>query len=493
MRYLYLIAILYILLLLPVDVFCQKIINDNNTTSYDIETFGSASSGKNTPFWTVSNRYGVVPLKSGNGYIRAAIDHSQMFNNGLQWNAGLDLVTASPRDRNVFVQQIYAEVSYKPFLLSIGSKEKYNSILDKNLSSGDMVLSPNARPIPEINISIPEFTAISPVKWLYIKGDFAVGKSFDESYLKRNVEKGTNYVEDVLWHHKSFFAKIKTKDNPYSAIIGVEHWVQWGGESPNSYIGKQPSSFKDFLRVVVGQEGGENATVSDQINVLGNHYGSYYLALQYDLPREMTLKAYHQRYFEDKSGMELYNGADGIWGMQVESPNTTWLKNIVFEFITTKHQSGPMHFIEFDHDKYPGLGGGNDDYYNNGEYTTGASYFNRAIGSPLILSPEYNEKGKIGFRNNRINSWHIGAEGEINPQISYRFLLTAMESWGRASMPFLKTKTAVASITEINYTDPRLEGWQFKGAVSFDNGNMLEKNLGFSFSVRKTGVLKLWK
>ena len=43
------------------------------------------------------------------------------------------------------------------------------------------------------------------------------------------------------------------------------------------------------------------------------------------------------------------------------------------------------HFITFDRDKWKGgRGGGNDDYYNNGEYRTGFSYFNRGVGSRCV-------------------------------------------------------------------------------------------------------------
>ena len=40
-----------------------------DATSYKAEVFGSASSGSTTPFWMVSNRYGVVPLDANNGYL----------------------------------------------------------------------------------------------------------------------------------------------------------------------------------------------------------------------------------------------------------------------------------------------------------------------------------------------------------------------------------------------------------------------------------------
>lgn len=126
-----------------------------DATSYKAEVFGSASSGSTTPFWMVSNRYGVVPLDANNGYLNAGVFHQQHFGKGFRWSAGLDIVAVVPRYRNVYIQQIYAELGYKSMLLSVGSKENRHSLWDHSLSSGDMVLSSNARPIPEIKLSMP--------------------------------------------------------------------------------------------------------------------------------------------------------------------------------------------------------------------------------------------------------------------------------------------------------------------------------------------------
>ena len=48
-----------------------------DATSYKAEVFGSASSGSTTPFWMVSNRYGIVPLDANNGYLNAGVFHQQ--------------------------------------------------------------------------------------------------------------------------------------------------------------------------------------------------------------------------------------------------------------------------------------------------------------------------------------------------------------------------------------------------------------------------------
>ncbi len=458
--------------------------------TYNIELFGSAASGDNTPFWLVSNRYGKIPLEAGNGYLNAGAFYNQQFGKGFHWSAGIDLVAAVPRYRNVYIHQVYAEIGYQALLLSVGSKERYTSLWDRNLSSGDMVLSANARPIPEINISIPSFTAVPFTKgWLHVKGDFAVGRSFDTKYLEDFVNENQTYNKETLWHHKSIFFRIKDTQNnfPVFAEFGVQHWAQWGGTSTNPNIGKQPNSFKDFIRVVVGKEGGEGSTQSDMINVLGNHYGSYDFLLGFK-QEDWSVRAYYQHYFEDKSGMTFVNKADGLWGLQVDLLKFQWLRKVVIEFMDTRNQSGPFHFIDFDHEAHPGTGGGSDDYYNNGEYTTGVSYFNRAIGSPLLPSPEYNEDGSLGFKNNRVRDWHFGLEGAISSQVDYRLLFTVMKGWGRHSRPYLNTKDGKSGLLEVSYRHPRLSGWKFTGSAAADTGNMFgKKSAGFGLSVSKTG------
>lgn len=466
-----------------------------DATVYRADLFGSVATGSNTPFWMVSNRYGIVPLEANNGFLNAGIFHQQNFGKGFRWSAGLDLVAAVPRYRNVYLQQIYAELGYKSLQLTIGSKENYTSLWDRSLSTGDMVLSTNARPIPEINLSMPHFTVVPLTKgWLQIKGDFAVGRSFDAKYLEDFVKTNQTYNKNILWHHKSFYIRIQdTRNNsPLSGIIGVQHWAQWGGTSSNEKIGVQPHSLKDFIRVVIGKEGSSQASESDRINVLGNHYGAYSFKLQYARP-EWILAAYYQHYFDDKSGMEFRNGTDGLWGVQLDLPQLPWLRKVVSEYIVTRNQSGPFHFIDFDHSLHQGPGGGADNYYNNGEYQTGTSYFNRGLGNPLILSPEYNKDGSLGFKNNRVRGWHFAAEGDVSTQVSYRLLFTLMNSWGTPYAPFLENKRGAAGFIDINYRHPKLEGWEFTGSLEADAGAFYGKNLGFSLSICKRGILKSWK
>ena len=466
-----------------------------NATHYQMETIGSASTGRYTPFWIVSNTYGTIPLDAGNALLRTSLFHHQSLRKGFHWSAGLDMLAVTPRYRHLYVQQLYAALQYKSLTLTVGSRENYASLWDKELSSGDLVHSPNARPIPEINLSVPKFTTVPfTYKILQFRGDVALGRSFDSQYLKSFANENAIYIKDVLWHHKSLQLRFLDPEKrfPLTVVAGMRHHAQWGGTSTDPAFGKQPRSFKDLVRILFGKSGGDNASEMDQINVLGNHYGSYELQFGY-LSNAFDVHIYAQHFFEDVSGMELYNFPDGLWGLQVDIPNVTGVNKIVLEYLDTRNQSGPVHWLWYDRDVYPGHGGGRDEYYNNEEYTTGLSYFNRSIGSPLLPSPEYNDNHDLGFKSNRISAFHVGFQGYLSKQVSYRLLSTYSNGWGTHPKPFLKKKTNASCAIKISYCHPRLADWFFSGEAATDNGSMFGNTTGLSISIKKTGILKNWK
>lgn len=461
---------------------------------YKLETFGSLGSGDFTPFWITHNTYGVAPLKANNAYIRANANWSHSFSEQFKLEAGMDLLAAAHHTSTVWVQQLYADLSYRSLKLSIGPKERYNSMLDKRLSTGDMNYSTNARPIPEINFSFPEFTTVPFTNdILMFKADFAVGKSFENDYILETKNFDTNYAQDILWHHKSLFFKLEDpqKKIPLSFILGLDHAVQWGGWTTHENFGKMTTSFKDFLRIVMGQSGGSGSIETDQVNVLGNHQGTYNVKLAYEASAFKTA-IYKQHYYDDNSGLEYANWRDGIWGLEAEFFKQSYLKKIVLEYVQTTNQSGPMHFLNYDPTReiHP-RGGGNDDYYNHVIYYQGWSYFGRTIGNPLITSPAYNNDGQIHFKNNRIKALHFGAEGTLSAEITYRALFTGMQAWGRMQAPFLNRKDNFSALLEGNYQPRKLQGWNFGLQLAFDTGDLYGDSFGASFKIRKTGRL-LW-
>jgi hypothetical protein len=127
-------------------------------------------------------------------------------------------------------------------------------------------------------------------------------------------------------------------------------------------------------------------------------------------------------------------------------------------------------------------------------YTNGNSYFGQAVGSPLLTSPVYNRDGQPGFRNTRIKDLHIGMEGDIRPNLSYRMLLTFMEGWGRPYEPFLRKKSGTSFLIDVAYRHQRLKNWAFTSTAAFDTGRFFGSHTaGVSIGIRKTGIIREWK
>lgn len=464
-----------------------------DTLDYRLELLGSAGSGKYTPFWITSNTYGTVPLRPNSGYLRGDLSWKHTLHNDIKLEAEADLITAAKHTSPLWIQQLYGAVSYRNIYFYVGAKERYNSMLDKNLSLGDMTFSPNARPMPEINFAFPNYTNLPFTKgYMQFKADFAVGKSFDNDYIRRTKAPDALYSVNMLWHHKSLFLKWEDpKDRfPFYGILGLEHAAQWAGWSNFHDTGNCPATLKDFVRIVLCESGGSDSYESEQINVLGNHLGTYNIKIGYK-DKQFQTALYKQHYFEDNSGLELANWRDGIWGGEFTLFNHPFLQKVVLEYMQTTNQSGPIHFLFYDGNLYPNArGGGNDDYYNNYLYITGWSYFGRTIGNALLTSPEYNDDHTLPFKNNRVKAVHLGLEGKISPEFSYRTLFTGMYGWGTPYMPFTKRENSFSSLIECTYKPEKLTGWQIGVQMAFDAGDLYGNNFGCSLKISKSGVIE---
>ncbi len=477
--------LLFVGLLLTVQAFAS-----NDSLRYNAEIFASVAYQDRTPTWIVNGNYGLVPLEANNAYLRGGAFWKHHFNSDFRLDAGIDLALVSGRSPAFLAQQLYAGISFKALNLTVGSKENYHSMLDKYLSSGDFSFSTNARPIPEINISIPDFVYVPLTKnILQFKGDFAVGKFLDNDYTmgQKSPSPQAIYAVDVLLHHKSAFFLLEDPEEkfPVYLLLGLEDCAQWGGWTNYHNYGELPHSFKDFWKVVFGSSGGEDAPDSEMINRLGNHLGTYNFKIGYKHPL-FNLAAYKQHYFEDNSGLEFANWADGNWGLECSLLKSFYLNKIVFEYINTTNQSGTMHWLQ---EAQPARGGGADNYFNNGIYTNGWAYWGRAIGNPLIPSPEYNEKGKLGFLNNRVKAHHLGLSGNIVDGLTYRLLATWTNSWGTMNRPLLDKQNSFSGLAECQYGPSKWKGWKLGLQLAGDKGTMYGNNIGASIRISKSGLL----
>ena len=143
---------------------------------YNVEMSGVASDGDYAPFWHVSNRQGVGSIDTRSGYIRAALSGTSKM--GKAWSAdyGVDFIVAHNHTSTIILQQAYADISWKMFTLSLGQKERWDNLVNHRLSTGSLVESGNARPIPQIRLEVPEYWDIFGTNgWLTLRGHLAYG------------------------------------------------------------------------------------------------------------------------------------------------------------------------------------------------------------------------------------------------------------------------------------------------------------------------------
>lgn len=412
------------------------------TVAWDVSLYGSGAS-HGMPFWAGANRRGLVPENLSNGQNRllagygdnrgglsglmtAGAEFAYLTKPEIAITAGLSFAGYGVKDSwKGMLDRLYFGISWKKLHLDLGMKDRYFDYNGLSLTGGDLAYSGNARNLPGYNLSTDFIYIPYTRKIIGFKANFADYMMIDN-----------RYVDKALLHNEALFVKI-TPIKRLSLTLGLEMWSQWGGTSEK--YGRQPSSFNDYLRVMFGRSGGDDATQSDQINVLGNHLGRELIRLDWHAD-DFTVTFQHDIPFEDKSGMRFMNFPDGVNTLNFSFRNRDrWVTDILLEFVYTKWQSGPQHDrpatdeeLEKNPDNKRVILGGCDNYFNNGEYRSGWTYYGNTIGLPLFTPMPAGEDGKVlGVCNNRVTAWHFGLRGNAAGKVPYKFLFTYSRNFGK--------------------------------------------------------------
>lgn len=446
-------------------VFAQK-----DTIKYDISLSGLSSTGKESPFWLHSRDYGITsstPQSAGLilGINKEFKNHPTLFDYG--FGAKLLLKTDNLTS-NAYFHELFAKVRFSFLDLIIGSREEHPGNQDSSLSSGGLLFSQNARPMPKITIGIEHFVPI-PFTYGYveIKGALTHGWFNDNSY-----------VQGELLHHKYACLKLGGR-LPVHLQLGLDHVAQWGGTVPG--YGAQTTGFKDYLTVFLGRSGG---TGGELINALGNHIISQSVRMDADIS-DFKIAAYWQNISEDGPirliGFTM-NATDGLWGVSLRNKKFPYIQAIVYEYLNTDDQSGPYH------DKDGIVYGGGDSYFTNYIYQSGWSYFSKTIGTPFILPQLPDNTGFRMSRNNRIQLHHVGIEGDVS-SYAYRLLGSFSKNYGTFGVPFSPMIHNTSLLLELNKSLPKVANIHVGCKIAADFGELYGNSLGFQLSVRKSGNL----
>lgn len=450
-----------------------------------------------TPLWMGANKYGISGISSDYGYLRAALNRTTDTDSLRKWRFGYgaDVVAGyGLTGANFIPAQLYGEVQYRALRLTAGIKEQPAEFKNNRLSSGSMTLGSNARPVPQVRLSLPEYLSITGrSNWAAIKGHISYGMMTDGKWQENYVTDGIHYAKKVLYHSKAGYLRIGNEDKfPLVFEGGLEMACQFGGDIYNA-LGREDicsevlhggTGVKDFLDALLGT--GSDATDGDYANVAGNALGSWLFSLSYK-GKDWKARVYYDHYFEDHSMMFFeYGWRDGLIGAEITLPHNRICDDIVYEYLYTKYQSGPIY-----HDHNTVIAdqiSGSDNYYNHNLYA-GWQHWGQGIGNPLIASPLYAHNGKLTFNANRIKAHHLGLSGSPTAEWNYRLLASFIQSWGTYAQPFENIRRSSSLLCEVGYRpDFRghraiAKGWQFTAAWAMDRGALLGDNNGFSLKV----------
>lgn len=344
------------------------------------------TSKSDTPHYMSANQWGNMGEK--NVQAISIIDYRHQINNvndyfSFEWGitAGFNINESS----KLLLNQFYGQINFKALTLYVGKKKQTVGSNPEELSSGSMVVSSNATPIPKINLGFFEYVTV-PYTWdiLQIKGNIAHGWF-----------EGERKQDGVLLHEKSLYLRFNTKTGLYP-YVGFVHEAMWGGD------GLMSVTWTNFIKTFFASNGGNDSLSTEQINALGNHLGIWDFGIS-GYYKSIDFQVYYEHYFEDFSGINFSNGLDGLWGLTLQPKNIKFINRFLFEYLKTDDQSSSKDEV--------------DSYYFNSVYRSGWTNLYDIIGNSFITSRGTGDT--LSIADNRMKVIHMGINGPISDVLDY--------------------------------------------------------------------------
>ena len=469
----------------------------NDSIQYRAEIGTDLAAGKHNPLWLNANKFGFSSLERNNLWLRLSAFKYMDEEKDFSWGAGLDLGVAHRFQSTFMPQQLYAEVRYRCLDAMIGAKELDDGFLCRDLSSGSLTQGWNARPIPQLRIGIFDYANVWGCKDMFaIKGHIAYGAFDDNWWIDRWASDKYKYTKNTLYCSRAiYFRGGNAEKFPLEGELGLVMDTQFGGktwfpaiDNKEGYWSHHPTYAKAWLKALIPAKGGADTGKGEQTNVEGNFLGNWSMSLKWQDPSGWMVRLYYQHFFEDHSMLFFdYPWIDGLYGVQAKLPKNPFVSEVLYEFLYTKDQSGPVYW-----DHNPTIDyqiSSRDNYYFHYIYN-GWQNWGQSIGNPLLMSPLYNSDHYLTFYSTRVAAHHFGFKGEPSPQVSYRALLTYTRSWGAYDMPFTSPKTNFSWLAEAKYHPTSLPGWEASLSLAMDHGSLLGNSFGVQLAISKTGWFK---
>ena len=462
--------------------------------NYSVELGGFYSINNKIPFWLRSNQFGALPNTDNTVLFRQHIQSKKDTSKAnFKCEYGFDMALFVGSQAKIVIPEAYYKLYYKKFALTAGRKRQVHGFVDSTLSSGSITWSGNSLPLPEIQLSLPEYTKVL-FPFLSFKGHFSHAWFGNQTSVK-----------GYYLHQKSLYGRIGRPNSKIKLYGGVLHHAQWGGipkygipDWDTRYVnGKFPTGWYVYRNILLPFSNPSNDSLVnpntspyDYENRYGNHLG------QIDMGGELTLKKarmlfYKQIIFETgQTFSSLTNIDDGLYGISITSLNPeSKVNKLVLEFVHTTNQglyrSGLLRLIGFEGKHY---GRNQNFYFNHGQYYEGWSYNGLTIGSPfLIPNPDIRYENKdngliqLYANNNNIKAGYVGMTNKLNT-IRLESRLSFSRNFGTGNNPLTADQFSIA--TKAAIPAPKLKGIVNVG-VGIEHGDLIYDNYGAFVSFKK--------
>jgi len=174
-----------------------------------------------------------------------------------------------------------------------------------------------------------------------------------------------------------------------------------------------------------------------------------------------------------KSFVQKICSYDALYGFFIDLKKPeNFITHVLAEFTYTKHMSGSTGIS------------GRDNYFNNGVYNSGWTYFGRTVGSPFFPAKEPIDGITKGIDPNysRFTAYHLGFKGFLSETLRYKTSFNFIHYAGWFENPL--DEEQFSSLVEI-YVQPKKFPFEISLGAAADFGSALPNNFG--------GFLKLSK
>ena len=488
---------------------------------YKAEFIGNVGSGNFAPHYMASNVHGIL-TQPNSALLKLDLHHGLELDKRFSWGYGVTavggltsktdysyydvekgaLAVKGERPAAVWLHQLYIDLKYRSVFLTAGAKEMNSKMLNDRLSSGDLTMSSNTRPIPGLRAGFIEPQNIPFTNgWVQIAGEIGYYKHTDKAWIENHYNYYNSAITRNHWLNYKYCYFNTNPDKAFSFTLGLQSSVQFGGEILYYNKGVLTNTIDmsptvgTFFRTIIPGSGGN--VQGDQFFVEGNHVGSFDLMGRYRFKNGTILKAYYQNLWEDGSSLGKMNGFDGLYGIEYDSGKEVGIiTGAVVEYLDFMNQSGPIFYAPQDWEEqnidtgiYDAATGG-DSYYNNYCYYEGYSNYGMSFGTPLVKSPLYNLDGHLAFVDNRIRAIHVGVEGKPTKNWIYRLLFSQVKSLGTTGVPIKNPRKNMSGLAECIYKWKNVPGLDIKAQCGFDKGTLYGDNFGVLLSISYSGLLK---